>query len=451
MNTTFTQDRKISASIMYKYIIMMSILFLPLSLANAQYDPWVQVMKGIDLPNVNLELLSANEESVYTCDVFQGIFASSDNGNNWKYIGPVSLDSSTIYANIFATSLLTFDHTIIIGNAYNGLYVSDDDGSHWTQINLDPVKFLPSDEDLYPYHYPYVVQSLSKNEHYIFAATTHDGIYRSNDNGLTWSRTNYEGTENIMYMCTSGNIIYAGGEHFAFKSIDNGDSWSDLLSTPYLIQTLAVNNQGILFAGMYSVGLIKSTDNGVSWVKTNLPDMMVPIIKFYNNNMIISAYGKFKNSGWDEEGILLSSNNGDSWRKIGIDGLTYPTSILIKDDYIFAISNIVDSVINGNKYTHDAIFRAKITDLITGIQDDAPSSEISIYPNPASDYIYINSPLLEGAGGMYEYTIFDLLGQNLQRSVLNDSKIDISKIPIGVYCIVFSNSGKQIIQKFIKY
>ncbi len=77
--------------------------------------------------------------------------------------------------------------------------------------------------------------------------------------------------------------------------------------------------------------------------------------------------------------------------------------------------------------------------------------DVSIYPNPASDYIYINSPLLEGAEGIYEYTIFDLLGQNVQRSVLTDSKIDISKIPTGIYCIVFTNGGKQIMQKFIKY
>jgi len=95
-------------------------------------------------------------------------------------------------------------------------------------------------------------------------------------------------------------------------------------------------------------------------------------------------------------------------------------------------------------------FRAKISDLITGIQDDAPTSEISIYPNPASDYIYINSPLVEGSVGIYEYTIFDLLGQNVQRSVLTDSKIDISKIPTGAYCIVFFQWRKTNNSKIYK-
>jgi hypothetical protein len=119
------------------------------------------------------------------------------------------------------------------------------------------------------------------------------------------------------------------------------------------------------------------------------------------------------------------------------------TGFIVKGDYVF-ISALRDD-------HYEDIFRAKIPDLITSIQDDAPSSEISIYPNPASDFIYINSHLVVGAGGIYVYTIFDLLGQNVQRSVLTDSKIDISKIPTGIYSIVFSNCGKQIIQKFIKY
>jgi hypothetical protein len=85
------------------------------------------------------------------------------------------------------------------------------------------------------------------------------------------------------------------------------------------------------------------------------------------------------------------------------------------------------------------------------VKDEQNKADLFIYPNPARDYIHINSSLIEGSGGIYEYTIFDLLGQNVQRSVLNDSKIDISKIPTGVYSIVFTNGGKQIIQKFIKY
>jgi len=418
----------------------------------AQYEPWVQIMKGIDIPNLNIPLLSSTEELIYACDIFQGLFSSSDNGNNWKFVGPEFLDSSAINANIFATSLLTFDHTIIIGNASYGLYLSSDDGNNWTQINIDPVLFPPDTLwDTYPYTYGYVVESLIKNDTFIFAATTKDGIYRSSDKGLTWSRTNYGGIEAIRYMYSSGKNIYAGGEHFAFKSTDNGDTWVDLLSTPYLIKTMAVNDDGVHFAGMYTQGLIKSTDDGASWVKTNLPNMGVYDIEFYKEFVIINAYGKFKGSGWDEAGVFLSPDNGDSWRKIGInDAYLNPKTILVKDDYIFASNDVKDSVKDGNLYTHNSIFRAKISDLITDVKDDAPTSDISIYPNPARDYIYINSSLINGAGGVWQYQIYDILGNCVQNGTIESNKININQLSSGFYTVRFFSAGKQVIEKMMK-
>jgi hypothetical protein len=75
---------------------------------------------------------------------------------------------------------------------------------------------------------------------------------------------------------------------------------------------------------------------------------------------------------------------------------------------------------------------------------------ISIYPNPASDYIYINSPLIEGAGGAWQYHIYDILGNCVQNGIIESNKINISKLSSGFYTVRFFNGGKQLVEKMIR-
>gem|GEM_PF-2087515 len=400
---------------MYKYIIMISILFFPLSLANAQYDPWVNVTNGLI---VEQAILATNGETLLVGS-FWNLHSSINYGDSWEKIW----EESTMG---LVSSLFARNNYIWIGSGM--IILSTNNGENWSMV---PIK---------PDYYPTVsIHFIKANENHIFAATRDDGVYTSTDNGFNWTKTNFPVNDvEISSMAVSGNNIYVATifPNNLWISNDNGVTWR-LGNSPTNIAIHSLIDDGNdIFAGTHYDGVYLSTDSCSTWTKI-LPDFYVHWMGISGEYLLLVADNKTS-----ENFLCLSTDRGSSWKQIK-SPRPMVTGFIVKGDYVFI------SAINDDRY--EDIFRAKISDLITGIQDDAPTSEISIYPNPASDYIYINSPLLEGAGGIYEYTIINLLGQNVQRSVLTDSKIDISKIPTGAYSIVFSNGGKQIIQKFIKY
>ncbi len=82
------------------------------------------------------------------------------------------------------------------------------------------------------------------------------------------------------------------------------------------------------------------------------------------------------------------------------------------------------------------------TDLITGF---------SLYPNPTSSIFTVKPG--NDFGRLESYTIYSLDGK-VVRNELNfdpyqNSKIDVSKLPSGIYIISFKSSSQEIIQKFV--
>jgi len=82
-----------------------------------------------------------------------------------------------------------------------------------------------------------------------------------------------------------------------------------------------------------------------------------------------------------------------------------------------------------------------------GINEFKATSQVKIYPNPASNILNIElnqKALLQG------FTIVNILGNKMDCKQINDEKsYDISALSSGVYFIV-SNENNQIIGKFIK-
>jgi hypothetical protein len=68
---------------------------------------------------------------------------------------------------------------------------------------------------------------------------------------------------------------------------------------------------------------------------------------------------------------------------------------------------------------------------------------VSIYPNPSSNYINIQN--IEG-----EYSIVNMIGNTISKGTLNNNKIDISNFSNGVYIIKISNQKNNYLNSFIK-
>ena len=95
----------------------------------------------------------------------------------------------------------------------------------------------------------------------IFAGTG-SGVFRSTDNGFTWTAVNNGLTDSmVMSLAVSGTSVFAGTEKGVFRSMDNGENWVPVnnglkdADSGLIITTLCTHGTnllaGVVFDGVY--------------------------------------------------------------------------------------------------------------------------------------------------------------------------------------------------------
>ncbi|MBK6783094.1 MAG: T9SS type A sorting domain-containing protein [Saprospiraceae bacterium] len=78
------------------------------------------------------------------------------------------------------------------------------------------------------------------------------------------------------------------------------------------------------------------------------------------------------------------------------------------------------------------------------------SNEIFVFPNPASDYLYIRNELKPEITS-YDYTIINTIGETVQTGTLqNENRIRIDHICSGMYFIIFNLNNSPRVSAFMK-
>jgi len=70
---------------------------------------------------------------------------------------------------------------------------------------------------------------------------------------------------------------------------------------------------------------------------------------------------------------------------------------------------------------------------------------VAVYPNPASDYLYISN------GGLAEATLYNMQGQPLINTLINgqNERIDVSGLDFGVYMLELKIQGERFTKKVL--
>jgi photosystem II stability/assembly factor-like uncharacterized protein len=251
-----------------------------------------------------------------------GLSRSIDGGETWvnAYHSLELTDPLPTMAIALSPDFIS-DRTVFAG-VMGGVLYSQDGGETWQVSFLREPRPLVSALGISPSY---------SSDGTSFAATVEDGVYISNDRGMSFIPWNFGLLDfNIYSLAISPNydqdgILFVGCESGIFRSKNRGKSWREVNFPVELAPVLTLfvspsySSDGMLIAGTESKGVFRSTDDGLTWLRVceDIGDDDNPV------NLIVS------NGDWQEgkkevlvvggDALFISRDGGVNWRQVGLN------------------------------------------------------------------------------------------------------------------------------------
>lgn len=337
---------------------------------------------------------------------YSGFYRSTDHGETWSTSNS-GWDSSGNVLSLFTKG----DGRIFAGA--NSIYRSEDDGFHWERIELGRgvskvYGFSPSlalsiiagtDRGVFDV-------SLDGNETEqigipiasvtavtvngngnVIAGADDIGVFQSSDRGSTWAYTGLNLLAIRSIATGNDRRIFVGGYESGgriFHSSDLGNSWilSDTaLTQDHQVNSIALNSDGTVFAGMGGGGVIKSYDGGDHWIQTGLSNAIVYKVISSTNGSLLACGGN----------LYRSVDYGSSWSldTNGIGNAAIQTLTSASDGDLYAgggSGNVYRSTNDGNSWTR---IRIGLTNQL--IYSIVVSNMGKVFASTAGDGIFMST------------------------------------------------------------
>lgn len=296
-------------------------------------DTWEPVFNG--LRDTYVKSMTVMGNSIYAGTYVHGIFRSTDNGDSWEnvytpganYVYFMENNGTRIFAATYGDGMLVSDDggdtwqiknnglndlgiltvyvdgNLVIVSTYPGIhYRSFDAGDTWSGLSL-------------PYGHS---KEMVEMDGYIYSAFWGNGVYRSNDNGTSWSARNSGLGTSIWAMEKNGSSLFTGfDDGTVWRSDNGGSSWSNsstgLVKGAYIGSLEAVTplpeNQGDslsskIIACTHGSNLFNSSDEGSTWIKKSVGTVEMRSITSVGRSILV---------GTDMLGFFISSDYGETY------------------------------------------------------------------------------------------------------------------------------------------
>ena len=288
--------------------------------------------------------------------------------------------------------------------------------------------------------------SLSLNDSIIYLGTYNGGSFYLMGNDTSWLPMDSSLSDphiGCFLVDTVNNNVFAGTWSGVYRSTNAGKTWIKMeATTPFIINTMAINSKGYIFIGCSNYGIFRSTDNGVNWEPkdTMEGDSLVSNILINSKDVI------YKSSLF---GVFYSTDDGDTW--LPIDGIQSVAKFLAfdNDDYLYAGTE-TGTVYRSNKSTITNVleYKLRIPNAFNLFQN---------YPNPFNPTTTITYSI--PTNSFVTLKIYNLLGSEIATLVNEEKNYGTYKvnwnaqnIPSGVYFYKmqagnFSETKKLILLK----
>ncbi len=197
--------------------------------------------------------------------------------------------------------LAAVDSSVVLTATNVGIFKSTDDGDTWKDCSTG----------IFP---RYIMSVTADKEGRLFLGTNvfppDGGVFRSTDQGESWTNVSanyitkvYTGVKTLVV--TDSDYVCAGMYHELYRSCDHGESWEGQ-AVDGDFREIAIDGEGRLFGATDGQGVLRSTDNGASWVSSSAglahPGALCVAVTDSDHVFV---------GGW--QFLSRSTDHGDSW------------------------------------------------------------------------------------------------------------------------------------------
>ncbi len=248
----------------------------------------------------------------------------------------------------------------------------------------------------------------------------------------------YFETYNVDFVLNGHSHCYQRGELNGVKYIISGGAGSATIDSHKTsgspnIDTELYTNQYVRFdvtGDTATYVSIDRNDNVIDSVTTIKPFVNIkPVITQNGNTLTATSASSYV---WFLDGIQI--NGAISQTYIPTQSGTYEVMTTNQNGCTFSSSTY-------------------IYDLITDVENKIALENLTIYPNPASQYIQIAGE--SNNGDKLNFIIFNTLGESLFNEEIStfgtfNHQIDLSNLTAGIYFLSITNGSEKVIKKIIK-
>ncbi|MEM8831301.1 MAG: YCF48-related protein [Cyanobacteria bacterium P01_G01_bin.19] len=239
--------------------------------------------------------------------IWGNLFRSRDGGDRWTRIEN-GLDNQHKMSSLAVSS--QSKQTLFLSTLGDGIYKSDDEGASWSKANRG-LKTLDID----------LVEIAPDSVNAVWAAGTESGLYKTENGGKNWMQVMAEPKiKAIAFTDKSTEGVFVGdSQGNLYSSTDRGKSWQQIafLNDSGAVQALAISpNYQVdqtMWVGTEKRGIWCTQDGGNTFTRIgkNMPKepiMSLAVSPNYSSDATLFA------STW-HRGIFRSRNGGKTWRR----------------------------------------------------------------------------------------------------------------------------------------